>query len=516
MKRFLAFLLMLACCAIAVPAGAAKPPAKAAEKPAAIPEQTPDAVTHHTIVLDGRTIAYTARAGTITLRDKADQPTARIFYVAYTQDGVKPDARPVTFLYNGGPGSSSMWLNMGSFGPKRVVVGNGTVGAGPPYRIEENRYSLLDKTDLVFIDMPDTGFGRIIGSGKPKDFFGVDQDAKAFAQFIQRYITTFDRWNSPKFLFGESYGTTRSAALVELLQQQGIAMNGVVLQSSILNFNLDWDQNFNYTAATVGGGDWGYVLYLPTEAATAWYHHKVAYRGSLESFLQTVQQFAMGEYLDALAKGDTLGTAERDDVVRKLHQYLGISEQYIRKSHLRIQYGRFQQQLLGNQDEIVGRLDSRYKTYTLDAAASEPDWDPTDSAIDDPYTTAVNQYIRETLKYNPPLLYRSSAYSIIHEDGGWDWKHAGSATTNVAPDLATAMTTNPNLHVFSANGYFDFATPYFATVYTLDHLNLPPALAKHITFGFYQSGHMIYLNPAALGAYRADLERWYNEVLAGG
>ncbi len=517
MKRFFALFLTAALYAAAavaaVPAGASAKPAP--HKMVSVPPATPAAVTEHTIELGGQVIHYTARAGTITLRNQADQPTARIFYVAYTEDGSDLTRRPVTFLYNGGPGSSTMWLHMGAFGPVHVVTGDGTITGPPPYRIVTNPNSLLNKTDLVFIDMPDTGFGRIVGAGKPKDFFGVDQDARAFAQFVQRYITQFDRWNSPKFIFGESYGTTRSAALAAVLQQDGIALNGVVLQSSILNFNLDWNQNFGYKAATIGGGDWGFVLYLPTEAATAWYHHKVTYRGSLQSFLKTLQHFAMGEYLGALAKGDSLSGPEYNDVVRKLHEYTGLSEQYIKDSHLRIQYGRFEKALLRNQGKIVGRLDSRFETYTLDPESASAQWDPTDSAIDAAYTTAVNQYIRQTLKYNPPISYRSSAYAIIHKNGGWDWKHDGQTTTNVAVDLAETMVINPHLQVFSANGYYDFATPYLATVYTLSHLNLPPALQKHITYGFYKSGHMIYLNPASLVRYRSDLDRWYDRVLSG-
>lgn len=499
-----------ALCAAAILALLAAAPAHKS-KPQPIPPRYPDAVTHHAITLGGRRILYTARAGTITLRNAASKPELRMFYVAYTQDGVNPSSRPVTFLYNGGPGSSTMWLHMGSVGPVHIETGDGTITGPPPYRIVSNPDSILDKTDLVFVDMPDTGFGRIIGAGKPKDFFGVDPDAKTFAQFIQRYITKFDRWNSPKYLFGESYGTTRSAALASVLQGQGIALNGIVLQSSILNFNLDWDQNGPFTLSTVGGGDWGFVLYLPTEAATAWYHHKLSYHGPLRPLLQRVQHFALTEYVDALAKGDTLSAAERNDVVRKLHDYTGLSEQYIRNSHMRIKYSRFEQVLLRNQWSIVGRLDSRYRTYTLDPESQSAQEDPTDAAIDAPYTAAVNQYLRETLHYNPPLLYRPDVYSIIGKSGGWKWKHNGSDTTNVAPDLADTMVNNPHLRVFSANGYFDFATPYFATVYTLEHMNLPPALQKNISFGFYHSGHMIYLNGPSLNAYHADLERWYSQ-----
>jgi carboxypeptidase C (cathepsin A) len=482
-----------------------------AAAPAASDDATPDAVTAHAITIDGKPYAYTARAGTITLRNEEDQPTARVFYTAYTVDGAGAASRPVTFVYNGGPGSSTIWLRMGSFGPVRVATADGTPTGPPPYRLLDNQYSLLDKSDLVFIDMPDSGFGRIV-SGKNKEFFGVDQDAAAFGQFIQRYITQFGRWNSPKFLFGESYGTTRSAALVDYLLQNGIGVNGLVLLSSILNFGLDYGNG-----DPIGGGDWAYVFYLPTEAASAWYHGKVRNRPSdLPTFLSGVERFAMGEYLDALYKGDALNGSARSDVVRKLSGYLGVSEQYIRNSNLRVPYFRFEKELLRSQNTVIGRLDGRFKTYDFDGAAEGPNWDPTDSAIDSAFISTANQYLRQDLKYESPLPYRQNVYGIIYADGNsWDFSHNGNYPTNVAPDLADAMTQNPNLRVFSANGYYDFATPYFATVYTLNHLNLAPALQKNISYGFYESGHMVYLHESALAKFKADLANWYDNTLGG-
>jgi carboxypeptidase C (cathepsin A) len=496
-------------CACVAPVCAADPPKP---PPSAAPQPTdagafPDAVTQHTVAIDGKTIAYTARAGTITLYNGEEQPTARVFYTAFTQDGENPLTRPVTFIYNGGPGSSTMWLRMGSFGPVRVLAANGASTGPPPYRIADNPHSLLDKSDLVFIDMPDSGFGRILG-GKEKEFFGVDQDAAAFAQFISRYVSHFGRWNSPKFIFGESYGTTRSAALADDLLNQGIFLNGVVLLSSILNFGLDYS-----SGDPIGGGDWAYVFYLPTEAATAWYHNKVANRpADLPTFLNSVEQFAMTEYLDALYKGDKLGNSERDDVIRKLSGFIGMPQQFLRNANIRVSYDRFQRELLRSQGIVVGRLDGRYQTYDLDRSAmTGPDWDPTDSSIDGPYTTAVNQYIRSTLQYNPPIQYRSNIYGIIYGDGSsWDFSHNGRYPTNVAPDLADVMTQNPKLHVFSANGFYDFATPFFATVYTLKHLNLNPGLQTNITYGFYESGHMVYLSDSVLTQFKSDLSRWYD------
>lgn len=501
-KSLRIFPIALAALVIALPAGAAKP---------RIPVLTPDAITHHRLVLGGRALAYTARAGTITLRNGDDQPTARVFYTAYTLDGANPSRRAVTFLYNGGPGSSTIWLRMGSFGPVRVQTADGQVTGPPPYRLLDNQYSLLDRTDLVFIDMPGSGFGRIIGAGKRSDFWGVDKDVEAFGQFITRYITQFNRWNSPRFLFGESYGTTRSSALAKYLQDQGIGLNGIVLLSSFLNSNIDYNDG-----APIGGGDWAYVLYLPTEAATAWYHHAISGAPSLPALISEVENFALTEYLDALAQGAALPPDRFNDIVAKLHRYTGLSEQYVRNSNLRIQYDRFENELLRESGRTVGRLDSRFETYVLDRPEVSPDWDATDAAIDSAFVSSGNYYLRQVLDYKPPQLYRAEIYDLIYADGqSWDFKHGNDDQIfNVAPDLAAAMTYNPRLKVFSANGYFDFATPFFATVYVLNHLYLAPALRQNITYGFYESGHMVYLHPAALARFHDDLERWYARVLA--
>lgn len=485
-------------------------PASAA-KPNPIPPLTPDAVTHHHITLNGRALNYTARAGTITLRNGEDQPAARVFYTAYTVDGAHDSSRPVTFLYNGGPGSSTMWLRMGSFGPVRVATAeNGSLTGPPPYRLLVNQNTLLDTSDLVFIDMPGSGFGRIIGAGTRDEFWGVDQDANAFAQFIQRYLTQFSRWNSPRFLFGESYGTTRTSVLAKVLQDRGVGLNGIVLLSSFLNSNIDYNDG-----APVGGGDWGFVLYLPTETATAWYHHRLAYNGPLEPLLSEVENFALTEYLDALGQGSLLPPDRYNDIVAKLHRYTGLSEQYIRLSDLRVPYDRFENELLRDSGKTVGRIDARFETYVLDRPAVSPDWDATDAAIDSAFVSTSNYYLRQVLQYRTPLLYRSDIYGLIYGDGqSWDFKHGqNQQILNVTPDLAQAMTYNPNLKVFSANGYFDFATPFFATQYALNHLYLAPALRRNITFGFYESGHMVYLHPASLGRFHDDLERWYAEAL---
>jgi carboxypeptidase C (cathepsin A) len=486
----------------------ASPAPAASTAPAAY---TPDAVTKHTIVLGGRTYPYTARAGTIALENEQGETTCRMFYTAFTADGADPRTRPVTFFYNGGPGSSTIWLRMGSFGPMRVQVGDATATPMAPFNLAENQYSLLDRTDLVFIDAPDTGFSRIVGAGKPSDFFGVDPDVRAFSQFVTRYLTTFSRWNSPKFLFGESYGTPRSAMLVNALQSQGVGINGVVLLSSVLDFSLDWDVNFTPTA--IGGGDWTFPLYLPTEAAAAWYHHALpGTPTTLAALLPEVEGFAMGEYLSALAQGAKLSPSTYNDVVAKLHQYTGLSERYIRDSNLRIPYWRFVTELFRNNGVALGRYDARYTSYMLDRLAERTDFDATDAAIDAAFVGSGNYFLRDILGYHTNLVYRP----LINVFRQWDWKHNGNLPTNTAQDLASAMVFNPNLRVFSGNGYFDFATPFFATVYTLNHLNLPPQLQQNITYGFYESGHMVYLHSPALSQFHDDLERWYAQTLQAG
>ena len=482
--------------------------------PSALPTPMPDAVTHHVAHVAEQTIAYTARAGTISLHDAKEHLSARIFYVAYTKDGADPNKRPVTFFYNGGPGSSTMWLHMASYGPMRVVTANAAVTRPAPFTLAANGYSLIDKSDLVFVDAPNTGYSRVVGAGEPKDFMGVDQDGRAFTQFIERYISQFGRWNSPKFLFGESYGTTRDCVLVNMLQGAGVQMNGVILLSSILNFGLGGGGGFGGLA--VATGDWSYVFYLPTEAATAWYHKKANARGkSLDAFLKDVEAFSLGRYFHALAQGADLSRSEYDGVVRQLHDDLGLSEDYIRASNLRIPYPRFEKELLRNEATIMGRYDSRFMTYDLDNAADRPAWDPSDVGISGAIVGTFNQYIRGTLHYNSDLRYRPTAYG--GELGApWDMHHRGdNPPANVAPDLAQAMAQNPHLRVFSANGRYDFATPYFATVYTLTHLGIPPALQKNIRYGFYESGHMVYLNPAAIGKFKNDLAHWYDDALAG-
>jgi carboxypeptidase C (cathepsin A) len=398
---------------------------------------------------------------------------------------------------------------MGSFAPMRVQIPDAATAVNAPFDIVSNEYTLLDRSDLVFIDAPGTGFSRILGAGKPSDFYGVDGDMRAFGQFISRYVSTYDRWNSPKFLFGESYGTPRTAVLSNYLEQHGIGLNGIVLLSAILDFSLDWDVNFTPTA--IGGGDWAFPLYLPTEAASSWYHNALPGPSTtLQSLLPDVQRFAMNEYLNALAQGSKLPPSAYNDVVAKLHRYTGLSARYIRESNLRIPYWRYTTELLRDSGKTVGRLDSRYTSYALDRISDRPEFDATDSAIDAAFTGAGNYYVRQMLHYNPPIDYDVIDY---HINRAWDWKHNGNVPTNTAQDLARAMTFDPGMKVFVAGGYYDFATPYYAAVYTMNHLNVAPELQTNVTYGFYESGHMVYLHPGSLAKFHDDLERWYLQIL---
>lgn len=510
MKKTLACLPLLALL-LAIPAFAANAPAAATAKaPAATtpaPKET-KSVTHGRVTVNGRTIRYTATAGTLLLRDAKDQPTASMFYVAYTEDGVRnPAQRPVTFIYNGGPGSSSVWLHMGGIGPVRVVTADAKPTPPPPYDIVTNPYTLLDKTDLVFIDAVGTGYSRPVGKGTDKMFWGVDQDVRSFGQFIERYISDNNRWNSPKFLLGESYGTTRSANLADWLQQNGVALNGVILLSSVLNYGDGWP-----------GTDLGEITYLPSYAAVAWYHHALPQQPAhLAPFVQQVEQFASTEYAHALFEGTRLPPAEYDQVVQKLHAYTGLSEKYIREVNLRINMMRFRAQLLRDRGRTIGRLDARFEGFNRDNAEEYPDYSDMSQAITPAYTAAFNWYVRNDLKFDSQRPYVILNDQTIRH---WDWKHPipGSffpvPLPDVAPNLADAMRKNPNLMVFSGNGYFDLGTPFYKTEYDFAHMKLPPVLLNNVSFHFYHSGHMLYLHQHTLMDLHADLDNFYTTVLA--
>ncbi|MBV9761154.1 MAG: peptidase S10 [Acidobacteriaceae bacterium] len=497
-------------------------------------EAAPDSTSENTVTIGGKTVAYEAVAGTITvggtdqqdalldlngkrLPNTGEKPldpehpeeapaTARMFYVAYFQKNAAPETRPVTFFYNGGPGSSTMWLHMGSFGPRRVVIPDTKNAGGGPYKIANNDHSLLDATDLVFIDAPGTGFSRLMGKDKEKAFWGTDQDAHAFARFIHRFLTKHGRWNSPKYLFGESYGTPRSAVLSALLDD--VDLNGVVLLSTILSFDNSVDgPRWN------PGVDQAYALALPTYAATAYYHHKLPNQpGALEPFLDEVEKFALGEYMNALLQGSELGDAERQATAEKLHEYTGLPVAYLLKSDLRVSGGAFSKNLQDPEGLTTGRLDTRYGGPDLDPLSKEAEYDPQEAAISSAYTAAINQYLRKELKYGDNQTYKPSAYS----DGNftWDLRHQapggppvgmGEAGTNVMPDLAHAMISNPNMKVMLAGGYYDLATPFFEGIYEARHLPIPRNLQSNVSYHYYPAGHMVYVNETALKQFHDDV-----------
>jgi len=494
MNRFV-FALILSC-SVVLPSAvfAADPPDGASPLP--IPHVA-DAVTHHHVHIGNRDIAYTATAGSILLRDDKDEPTASVFYVAFVAEGLGPTShRPITFAYNGGPGGSSALIDIGAFGPRMVVTTNGVATGPAPYKMVDNPDSLLDVTDLVFIDAVGTGFSRLVGKSTGKNFYGVTADGKAFEQFIRRYITSNNRWNSPKYLAGESYGTTRSAVVGKMLEDDGISVRGITLMSTILSFRGDDDF-----------WDW---VYLPSEAAIAAYHHKLPTQPSnLSDFLRSARAFARGPYLQALAQGAALPPGERDAIAQQLHAYTGLPVDYILRSRLRVPPERFEKVLLGSDDKTIGRYDGRFSQFNIDPIASDAETDPSADAIFSAFTAAFNQYVRQDLAYKTDANYLFLSGPV---NEAWDWntgKQSDPTGTDVTPNLRDAMTTDPFLRVFSANGLYDLATPFFSTEYELSHLGGNPSLQSRITFGYYPAGHMMYLNPDAHAALKHDLEGFY-------
>jgi carboxypeptidase C (cathepsin A) len=471
------------------------------------------------VTIGGSVINYDAFAGTLVVHPKdwddvaqnADPdpknkpPEASMFYVAYFKSDNKGAPRPVTFLYNGGPGSSTVWLHMGAFGPKRVVTADDTHTPAAPYSVVNNEYSLLDVSDLVFVDAPGTGFSRLSGKDREKAFYGVDQDAHAFADFISQFLAKYGRWNSPKYLFGESYGTTRSAVLVNILEtERDVDFNGVILLSQILNFTLDSDiPEFN------PGVDVAYQLVLPTYAASAWYHHKLPEpRPELAPLLAEVEHFAMNDYALALGAGSSLAPEQRHAIAAKLHQYTGLPVAYIEKADLRINGGEFEKNLQDDSNLTTGRLDTRFSGPTFDPLSKEAEYDPQSAAISSAYVSAFNDYVRKDLKFGENREYKPEIdvfkwWSFAHQAPGIPFPLPGA--TNVMLDLSVAMKYNPTLKVLLNAGYFDLATPFYQGVYEMQHLQIPPELQNNIEFKFYESGHMVYAHEASLKAIHENV-----------
>jgi len=534
---FAASLLVLPALARAEDSKSTATPDKDKDKPA---EAAPpaDVTTQGAVDAGGQHIAYTAIAGTLTVgstdaqdgqlgldgkpqpgsqlalsepkEPKDATPVARIFYVAYFKKDAKAEERPITFFYNGGPGSSTVWLHMGSLGPKHVVTDGDQHLPAAPYKLVDNAYSLLDTSDLVFIDAPGAGFSRLVGKDAEKAFWGVDEDANAFARFIVRFITKYNRWNSPKFIFGESYGTTRSAVLADILENQKlIDLNGVILLSQIFNFTTDID-----SPGGNPGVDLPYVLALPTYAATAWYHKKLPQPpAQLEPFLKDVEEFTMGPYSHALALGTDLSAAEKQQVAEKLHEYTGLPVAYLIKANLRVSGGEFEKTLQDDENLTTGRLDTRFSGPSINPLSESADYDPQSSAISSAYVALFNDYVRRDLKYGEGQTYQPFALF-----GGvqWDVAHrANSISLNVANDLAEALKTNPRLRIMVNGGYYDLATPFFTAIYEDKHLPIPQSLAKNIEYAWYESGHMVYVRDECLKQLHDRVAAFIKNTQAG-
>jgi carboxypeptidase C (cathepsin A) len=476
---------------------------KPADQKVAPPAETPkeeSSVTDHTIHIDGQTISYKAVASMTFIRDEKGEPTALMFSIAYTRSDAKDvSQRPIAFLYNGGPGSSSAWLHMGAFGPRRVTTANASATPPPPYAVEENSHCLLDKADLVFIDPVGTGYSHAVGKAQDKDFWGVDSDVQSIGQFINTYISRNNRWNSPKYLIGESYGTFRSAALANYLQSNdGIYLNGIVLMSTVLDMDT---LSFN------PGEDISYILYLPSYASTAWYHKALKDPpGDLNEFLKEARQFASGEYAGALMKGSTLSDSEKATVAQKLARFTGLSEDYLMKANLRVSLSQFEAELQRSQGLITGRLDARYSGAMVDRLSEHAEYDPLLAATTGPFTAAFNTYVRDELKFSQDRKYELLSGRPADQ---WDWKHRGGGgfpgSPNVERDLVQALVANPHLEVQVENGLFDLATPFYATEYTMNHLELPASLVKNIHMEYYDAGHMMYLVNESLAKLKDNI-----------
>ena len=476
------------------------------------PKQTPPAdrlvQTQHSVTLDGQEVRYTVTTGVIVLKEESEKkgekegesegekPRASIFFTSYARDGVAdPRERPVTFCFNGGPGSSSVWLHLGALGPRRVKLTDEGDLPPPPFRLVDNESSLLDVTDLVFIDPVSTGYSRPVEGEKAKQFHGYKKDLESVGDFIRLYTTRYRRWLSPKFLAGESYGTTRASALAAYLQERhGLYLNGIILISAALEFStLEFHQ----------GNELPPILFLPTYAATAWYHKRLPpeLQADLQRTLEEVEQFAVGEYASALFRDAQLTAEERQGLAERVARYTGLSAEQVLQSNLRVIDSRFFKELLREERRTVGRLDSRFIGIDRDAAGEGIEYDRSYANIQGPYTACLYDYVRGELGFESDL-----PYEIINEKvWPWSYKEHENQYVNVSESLRKAMTWNPHLRVFIANGYYDLATPYFATTYTVNRLQLDETLRGHMTMGYYQAGHMMYIHLPSLTKLKADL-----------
>jgi carboxypeptidase C (cathepsin A) len=510
-------LLLTACIALAAPLsaqrGAAAPGAAVAGRGGRASDTGEGVVavdristTQHTVTIGGKSIAYTANAGTLVLRSADGKPRASIFFVAYTRDGQDTAKRPITFFYNGGPGAATIWLHMGLMGPKRVQLGPEGFQTAPPYHLVDNESSPLDVTDLVSIDAVMTGYSRPAEGVATTEFTGAQEDIQTMGEFIREYLTRYNRWASPKYLFGESYGTFRSAGLAaELQDNQGIELNGVMLLGTVLDFGNISQGN---------GNDIGYANYLPTYTATAWYHKKLPpdlENGDVKKAVDEARAYAWGDYLTALAKGNRLTAAERNTVAASLSRLTGLSSQYILNSNLRVGDDPFRVELLRDQREIVGRLDSRLLGINRDAASTREDYDPSEVSPTGPYLSMFLDYMHNDLKWDSDLQYYTGGHT-----GRWDYSNFTNRYASETDALRATMARNPFLHVLVASGYYDMATPFGNAEYTFAHLGFDSTYTNRVKFTYYPSGHMVYTNPDALRMIKHDIADFIGSTAAGG
>jgi carboxypeptidase C (cathepsin A) len=470
------------------------------ERPSPVPEEPP-VITHHSITVGGKELRYTATTGMMPIKNRDGETEARIFFMAYTLDGVdNRNQRPLTFSFNGGPGSASVWLHMGAIGPKRVPMNADGTMPPPPYHVVDNQYTWLDQTDLVFIDPVGTGYSRALHPETAARFFSLQGDIESVGEFIRMYLTRYERWTSPLFLAGESYGTTRASALSGYLIGRGIAFNGIVLISTIMNFE---------TTDFASGNDLPYIMFLPSYAATAWYHKKLPHdmqSKSVQKVVAEAEEWAANDYTLALQKGDRMTASERQDAVNKLARFTGLDPKFIDNANLRVSLNFFRKELLRDEKRSIGRLDARFKGYDSSNVTAGPDFDPSEAAIRPPYTSTFNDYVRTELNYKSDLEY----YILGGGIGPWNWgTNNGYVDTSVA--LRDALARNPYLRIFVAMGYYDMATPYFAVQYTMHHISLDPGLLKNFSTGYYEAGHMMYIDEKQLGKLRSDVRKFIDE-----
>ncbi len=469
-------------------------------KPTPIPVEEPVTIARHSIRANGKTLNYTTTTGFMPIRnDRTNEIEAKIFFMAYTLDsGSNVSKRNLMFSFNGGPGSASVWLHLGALGPKRVKMLDNGLMPPPPYELVDNDQTWLDQTDMVFIDPVGTGYSRAAKPELAAKFFGVNGDADSIAEFIRLYLGQYQRWSSPMYLVGESYGTTRASALSNVLFEKGIGLNGIILVSTVMNFQ---------TIRFAEGNDVTYPLIMPSYAATAWYHKRLAanYQSKpLRQFLDEVENWVTNDYSVALLKGDRLTPAERQTLSEKFSSYTGLSKQFIEESNYRVDLNAFNKELLRDQRRTTGRLDSRFTGIDRNAAADSPETDPSMNAIRPPFTSTFNDYVRRDLGFRSDLEYYILGGGITSP---WNW-NVNNGYANTAAALQSAMQKNPYMKVFVGCGYYDMATPYFAAEYTIAAMNLDPTLRKNISLSYYEAGHMMYIEKNSLKKLKDDVSKF--------